>query len=283
MKTVLAMKLQHPFFIKIHSVLNPVKSKSLHLFKNNPVYFAVAALFFLQIPILIAGNRTASSRYVSAAYAKSMLSSAAKSLNEVILEKADSLYNSIHLADLGLGEEAFQLAYKGYYKLVEKGVVGRTGILTIADFSKPSSEKRLYVIDMDRQTILFNTLVAHGRNSGLNYANDFSNKPESYKSSLGFYLTMNPYMGENGYSLRLKGLEYGINHKAFERAIVMHGSDYVSKSFEQMNGYLGRSYGCPAVPVQFAQSIIQTIKDGSVLFIYHPAKYPTNRSTVLNS
>ncbi|MEI8060606.1 MAG: murein L,D-transpeptidase catalytic domain family protein, partial [Ferruginibacter sp.] len=158
-----------------------------------------------------------------------------------------------------------------------------TDVITIVDYSKPSSEKRLFVLDVIEGKILFQTLVAHGRNSGYVYAKDFSNTAASLKSSLGFYITADTYTGTNGYSLKLKGCEKGINDKALERAIVMHGADYATDDFLQHNGYLGRSHGCPAVPEKISKEIIDVIKDGSCMFLYYPAKKYTHISKILNS
>jgi hypothetical protein len=149
------------------------------------------------------------------------------------------------------------------------------------DFSLPSSKKRLFVIDLKNYRVLFNTLVAHGKNTGLAYAKNFSNQLSSFKSSPGFYITRNTYQGGNGYSLKLEGVEKGINDRAMERAIVMHGADYVSNSFINARGFIGRSHGCPAVPVKDAQPIINTIKGGSCLFIYQPSPSYLQRSVVL--
>lgn len=254
----------------------------MKLFRTNLVYLTISAFVFLQIPILIAGSNTKDRRIPSNFSTNSVVASV-KSAEEIITEKADSIYDTLQLLQAGLKEEAFELAYKGYYKLLEEGMVNRTEVLTIADFSKSSSENRFYVIDIAEGKILFQTLVAHGRNSGLNYATEFSNKPESKKSSLGFYLTLQTYFGGNGYSLKLKGLEKGINDKAYDRAIVLHGSDYVTARFANSNGYLGRSLGCPAVPAKLTAGIINTIKNGSVMFIYHPSKQYQAQSTILNS
>lgn len=183
-------------------------------------------------------------------------------------EAAMMLYNNLELGLKGLSEDAFTLALQGYDKLVSMGRIADKGIISIADFSKSSNQKRLFVIDIKSQKILFHTYVAHGRNSGEEYATKFSNVPESFTSSLGFYTTESPYTGSNGYSLHLKGLEAGINDKAYERAIVMHGADYADDNFRQMKGYLGRSYGCPAVPQKMNKPIIDKIKYGTCLFIY---------------
>ncbi len=144
----------------------------------------------------------------------------------------------------------------------------RKEIITLIDFTKPSTEKRLYVLDLERRRMLFHSLVAHGRNSGENYATSFSNVSGSYKSSLGFYLTGDTYQGGNGYSLALDGLEKGINDRARERAIVIHGADYCNPSLIASMGRLGRSFGCPALPRDVAGQIIDAIKGGTLLYIY---------------
>lgn len=254
----------------------------MKLFRTKLTYLAVSAFIFLQIPTVINGNGSPRYTPLTAGIIEAT-SKAEVNLEEMIIQKADSIYESLHLSNEGLKEETFELAYKGYYKLLEEGAVNRPDVLTIADFSKSSSQNRFYVIDMEEGKILYHTLVAHGRKSGLIYATDFSNKPESNKSSLGFYVTLNTYFGEKGYSLKLKGLEKGINDKAFERAIVLHGSDYVTRQFANSNGYLGRSLGCPAVPMKQTAGIINSIKNGSVLFIYHPNKTYMEQSKLLNS
>jgi L,D-transpeptidase catalytic domain len=183
----------------------------------------------------------------------------------------------------GLSKDVFYSAIKGYNYLLEKNLIKNTDVLTIVDYSQPSSQKRLYVLDMNTGRILFNTLAAHGKNSGLQYATDFSNEESSNKTSLGFFVTMNTYIGNNGYSLRLQGCERGINDRAMERAIVLHGAEYVNENFVHSNGYLGRSHGCPAVPAQVSKSIIDVIKNGSCLFLYHPTKKYMANSKILNS
>lgn len=172
---------------------------------------------------------------------------------------------------------------KGYALLQQKNIIRKTGVLTIVDYSLPSNQKRLYVLDMNEGRILINSLAAHGRNSGLVYASDFSNQPSSLKTSLGFFVTGNTYKGSNGYSLKLNGCEKGINDKAMERAIVMHGADYVNDNFIQQNGYLGRSHGCPALPQNISKKVIDIIKGGSCVFLYHPEKKYIAHSKILNS
>lgn len=187
------------------------------------------------------------------------------------LATVKSAYDSLQLNLAGLSKQAFDLARKGFDKLVAEGRVVNDSIVSIVDFSLPSTSKRLYILDLRNYKVLFNTFVAHGRNTGREWATNFSNQMSSYKSSPGFYLTAQTYQGNNGYSLKLLGLEKGINDNAFNRAIVMHGADYVSASFANSHGYLGRSEGCPAIPAPLSRPIINTIKNGSCLFIYHPS------------
>lgn len=191
-----------------------------------------------------------------------------------------AVYDSLHLEEQGLSRTVFQMALKGMEKLKKTGLV-RDNILSIADFSKPSSEKRLFVIDLNNYEMLFHSLVAHGNRSGKEAANVFSNKPKSNASSLGFYVTGQTYRGSNGYSLKLQGMEKGINDAAFRRAIVIHGADYVSESWINSKGYIGRSQGCPAVPNDISRPLIDEIKDGTVLFIYHPTSAYISRSKLV--
>ncbi len=181
-------------------------------------------------------------------------------------------YKEWKLADAGIKEEVFNYAIRGYDYIQQHYSLNKRNIITIVDFSKPSTEERLFTIDLETGEVLYKTLVAHGKNTGQQYASNFSNQASSYESSLGFYITMNTYTGNNGYSLRLKGCEKGFNDKAEERNIVVHGADYVSESFISQNGFLGRSHGCPALPVEESDKIINTIRNGSCLFIYHPNK-----------
>jgi len=197
--------------------------------------------------------------------------------------KAARFYAQWQLGNAGLSATAFELAMRGFDHLIQTRQVTNPKILSVIDFSQPSTRQRLYIIDMENGKILFNTWVAHGSNSGALYAEKFSNLPESHQSSLGFFTTANTYFGNHGYSLRLKGCEAGINDKAFERAIVIHGADYVSSRCIQNMGFLGRSFGCPAVPNQLSKSIIDIIKNGSCLFIYHPTPEYYNESKIINS
>jgi hypothetical protein len=194
-----------------------------------------------------------------------------------------NLYQEFDLKEVGLSKKAFEYALKGYYYLLDRRWLNKTNIISICDMSQSSRSKRFYVLDLDQRKVLVNTYVAHGRNSGQEFARSFSNSTSSHKSSLGFFITQGTYFGNNGFSLRIRGMERGINDKAGSRNIVVHGSQYVGPDFLEMNQFCGRSYGCPAVPADESETIIDLIKEGSVLFIYHPTKKYTARSKILNS
>lgn len=191
-----------------------------------------------------------------------------------------SLYQQLALAAKGLSYQAFEMAYTGMHELYEAGKIQNNQLLTIVDFSLPSTQKRLFVIDVIKGALLFNTYVAHGKNSGKLMATRFSNRPNSYESSLGFYVTENTYRGKHGFALRLIGLEPGINDNALNRGIVMHAANYVNEQFIRMQGYLGRSEGCPALPPKVSSAIIGTIKEGSCLFIYSSNQQYLAQSTL---
>lgn len=200
--------------------------------------------------------------------------------NTTFADAYEYIYDSLDLESIGLSRNVYELALKGMEKLQIAGKL-QYNILSIVDFSKPSTEKRLYVIDLDQASLLFHTWVAHGRNSGEEMARSFSNKPRSKKSSLGFFVTGQTYFGSNGYSLKLEGMENGINNNARQRAIVIHGADYVNQRYIQSQGYIGRSQGCPAVMSSVSGPLINTIKEGTCLFIYHPTSTYTSRSALL--
>ena len=199
------------------------------------------------------------------------------------ISSTDMLYSTLQLSVRGLSKKAFDYAMRGFNHLVVAGKLKKDNIISIADFSLPSSKKRLFVIDLDNEKIIYNTYVAHGVNSGKEMANDFSNIPSSYKSSLGFYETLSTYMGGNGYSLRLNGLEKGINDNANSRDIVIHGAAYVNEDLIRAQGYIGRSWGCPALPENVLKPIVNTIKDGSCLFIYSENKAYLHKSKIINA
>jgi hypothetical protein len=181
-----------------------------------------------------------------------------------------------------LTKKAFEYALKGYYYLLDHHWLNKTGILSICDLSQSSRNKRLYIVDLEQKTVLVNTYVAHGRSSGGEFATTFSNNPSSHKTSLGFYITQGTYYGNNGLSLRIRGMDKGFNDRAGGRNVVVHGSEYVGPDFLQMNNFCGRSYGCPAVPADESGTIIDLIKEGTCLFIYHPTKKYLTRSKILN-
>jgi hypothetical protein len=178
------------------------------------------------------------------------------------------LYETMELEKFGLSREAFEMAVKGFEHLRAAGSIYNERILSIVDFSLPSNKKRLFIIDNITGKLLYNTFVSHGRNSGKELATKFSNQFNSFQSSLGFYVTGQTYRGHHGYSLRLQGMEEGINDNAYGRGIVMHAARYVNENTARQNGSIGRSEGCPAIPVKMHRSIIEAIKNGTCLFVY---------------
>lgn len=184
---------------------------------------------------------------------------------------AEEIYRQLQFADERLNFEVFEKAYLGFQNLKKsQKLVSSAKLLSICDFSLSSNRKRLWVIDLDEKKVLFNTLVAHGKGTGEEFATNFSNTEDSHQSSLGFYVTEQTYNGDNGYSMRLFGMDRGYNDAALERCIVMHGANYVSENFIKSEKRLGRSWGCPAVSREMAQPIINKIKNGTCLFIYYP-------------
>lgn len=178
--------------------------------------------------------------------------------------------------------EAFEMAIRGYMNLRSEGkLTSEKDVISICDLSLPSSENRMWVIDLKARKVLFHTYVAHGQGSGDDMAHAFSNRQNSHQSSLGFYVTGETYEGEHGTSLRLHGMDEGFNDAAYDRGIVVHGAPYVCDKFVNNNQRLGRSWGCPAVPDELSLPIINTIKDGSCLFIYYPDKKYLNSSSWL--
>ncbi len=197
-------------------------------------------------------------------------------------KKVEMIYNSLDANNYKLPSiESFEIAFEGYENLKAKGKI-QSDYLTIVDYSLSSKSNRLWVIDMSENKIIFNTLVAHGKNSGEDYATKFSNITDSNQSSLGFFATGETYIGQHGLSLKLDGLETGINDKARQRAIVIHGADYVSKDFIKQHNRLGRSQGCPALPIEMSKKIIQTIKNKSCLFIYYPSNNYSKSSRLIS-
>jgi hypothetical protein len=188
------------------------------------------------------------------------------------------LWHDCRLEEL-VSFKIFNYAILGYRQIDD---IKKKSILTIIDFSKPSTQKRLFVIDLENKHLLFQCFVAHGKNSGENFAKSFSNKSESLKSSLGFFLTAETYSGKHGYSLKLDGLEKNINDNARDREIVIHGAEYVSEQYIKKYGRLGRSWGCPALPVETSKEVIDKISGGSCLFIYGEEDYYKENSVFIN-
>jgi hypothetical protein len=174
-------------------------------------------------------------------------------------------------AELGaINPKVFELGLQAAGCAVRSGDVAQPSTLTIIDYSRPSTAKRLWVYDLRAQELLHEELVAHGQGSGGNVPTVFSNTDESHQSSLGLFVTKQTYSGKHGVSLRLDGLDKGFNDRALERAIVMHGADYVSEEFARAQGRLGRSWGCPAVRQGVIREIIDDVKGGGLVFAYYP-------------
>ena len=225
--------------------------------------------FAIGIPAVKHGTKKSSGKNIS------------KAISTIPDSTAKQFYETVGLAKNGLGWETFQKAWTGFTKLNAKGFI-KNQLLTIADMSQPSCQKRLYIIDVVAKKLVMNTLVAHGKNTGNVIASNFSNTPESLQSSLGFYITGGTYQGGNGYSMRLKGMEKGFNDKAESRAIVMHGAPYVSEEIARQTGRIGRSWGCPAVSLKEHQMIIDLVKNGSCLYVFAPQKQYLAHSSLSN-
>jgi hypothetical protein len=198
-------------------------------------------------------------------------------------EKINLLYKEFAAVNAQMPSKvSFTYAITGYNKLENEEKI-ENRLLSIVDFSLPSTEKRLWILDMETNKIIYHTYVSHGKNTGGNMATKFSNTPNSLQSSLGFYVTAETYYGKNGLSLFIDGMEEEFNSNARDRYVVIHGADYAQESSIKRLGRLGRSYGCPAVPTKISKEIINKIKGGSALFIYHTNKDYISNSTYLNS
>lgn len=241
-------------------------------------------LFLVFLLSFTAEENQMNSTFKANEFATNVVKPIAMAKNEAdnIKEKSEVLYCEIQPEGFSLPElEIFTKAFEGYVTLESQGKI-KNNILTIIDFSLSSTKERMWVIDMLNKKVLLQTLVSHGIKSGKEFAKSFSNQNESFKSSLGFFLTGETYIGKHGISLKLDGLEIGLNDKARERAVVIHGAEYVSKKLANKQGYLGRSQGCPAVATAIAPKLIQTIKNKSVLFIYHPTRMYVNKSKLVS-
>lgn len=183
-----------------------------------------------------------------------------------------------------LSEDVLKFGLRGYYVLRETEQLNNDRYLTLIDFSMHSYERRMWIIDVMEKKVVVRDRVAHGKMSGDEYATKFSNNPKSKMSSLGFYLTGNPYNGSNGLSLKLHGLEKGFNHNAFARGVVIHGANYMEERFVENNMQkAGRSFGCPAVTAELNRFMVDELKDESCLFIYHPTHHYLLNSSFINA
>lgn len=189
----------------------------------------------------------------------------------VALHNDAALMKELLLQADHLDKAVLSKALMAFSNAQDEGITA-SPVFTIIDYSKPSNKPRLWIFDLEYSELLYEELVSHGQGSGDLYARQFSNEPGSWQSSLGLFITENTYYGRNGYSLRLEGLEQNINHLAKERAIVFHGADYADPNFVQRYGRLGRSHGCPVVSKAVNRELIDTIKDGSLVFIYYPER-----------
>lgn len=252
-------------------------------FKKVYLFFSSLFIFVLHMPFVFAKTKSIGDFFDKSTITNPIALNDSELVNTISVPVGRmNLYDSLRLGSIGLAHQAFDYAMKGFNVMKSAGEVGNENIISIIDFSKPSSQKRLFVIDLANCKVLFNTYVAHGMQSGKEFANRFSNKPESNKSSLGFYETQATYNGGNGYSLKLQGVEKGINDNANKRSIVIHGADYVDESFIRSHGFIGRSWGCPALPQRLHKAIIDKIKNGTCLFIFSPDNNYLSHSRILN-
>jgi hypothetical protein len=241
---------------------------------------ALIAAALTAIPTLGAATRTADVPKGAVKAAKAAATAAAEGAKSVpndafvlpALIKADTI-----------DPKVLKLALQAATCATQQGVVERPRTLTVIDYSRPSTKPRLWVVDLTTGDVLFEELVAHGQGSGDNLATKFSDTPDSHQSSLGLFVTEETYTGKHGYSLRLAGLEDGVNSRARERAIVVHGAPYVSPGTVSTLGRLGRSWGCPALADAVARRVIDTIKDGSLIFSYYPDQEWLSGSKFLSS
>lgn len=247
------------------STAKPIKREM----KTKSILFAIAFALLLNLPThaSVVGSRASVDTYPP----------------KVILEDFAAYSRTLYeeLGDTELNFKAFQTALKGFVKLQLEDRIDNTTYLTVIDMSRSANERRFFLINLAEKRVEHKSVVAHGRNSGGEYARSFSNIEGSYKTSLGFYKTAETYQGKHGLSLRLDGLE-GSNSNARDRAIVIHAADYVSRKFIEKYGRLGRSLGCPSLPEKDFEKIVNTIKNGSLLFIYYPEESYFSSSSIAN-
>lgn len=247
--------------------------------KSYPMKTFVAGLILLVCTVGIYSFKSHPGSKPDAVVNNSISKTKATSINNGYVT---ALQEKLSKAGTKISDEILSLALMGFNKLNAQQQLSKDSILTIIDYTMSSKDKRLFVIDLKSQELMFKSVVAHGRNTGDEYAKVFSNQLNSHQSSLGFYITQKPYKGSNGYSLALEGVDEGFNDKAKQRAIVMHGADYASEQMIKIKGYLGRSFGCPSLPPQLNKKIIETIKDGNCLFAYYPDQKYLKTSKFLN-
>jgi hypothetical protein len=203
--------------------------------------------------------------------------------NVVLEDSIVTLYNTIGLNEYGLNFNVFRFGMIGYFNLQQQGKLSDKNFISIIDFTKKSTEKRFYTIDLAAGKVVYHTYVSHGKNTGDNEARSFSNRIHSNQSSLGFYVTGETYTGSKGYSLRLDGVDKGYNDNMRQRAVVMHEAAYVSETWIQQYGRLGRSQGCPALPKELNKKVIDTIKNKTVIFAYYSDDVYLKSSAHLNN
>ena len=212
--------------------------------------------------LLLANNNFAEEKLVTENVTENIQQPVEQKPQKIVVD-VKSVYDSLNIKNK-IDYSIFQKAYLGYVQISNKN----PGVLIIIDYTKPSNEERFYVLDLNNKKLVYSTRVAHSKNSGLEIPLEFSDDPNSYQSSLGFFVTLGEYNGAYGYSLRLKGLEENINANAEDRAIVIHGGDIVEDEYIKKFGFAGRSLGCPVLPHSLTREIIDFIKHGRVLFIY---------------
>lgn len=204
--------------------------------------------------------------------------------DEMVFEDSvQSLYHAIKLADYDLSYQVFKYAMTGYFNLREQGKLNDKKLISIIDFTRKSTLKRFYTIDLEALAVKFFTYVSHGKNSGEDEVKSFSNVVHSNQSSLGFYVTGETYVGSKGYSLKLDGMEKGYNDRIRERAVVIHNAEYVSETWIKKYGRLGRSQGCPALPVELGKKIIDVVKNKTMIFAYFNDEQYLRTSSILDA
>jgi hypothetical protein len=197
-------------------------------------------------------------------------------------DSIQSLYQNIGLTEYALSYEVFRYGMIGFFNLKQQGKLSDREIITIIDFTKPSTEKRFYTIDLQNQKVIYHSYVSHGKNTGEDRAKSFSNRVHSNQSSMGFYVTGETYVGSKGFSLKLDGMDKGYNDNMRQRAVVIHEADYVSEFWIKKYGRLGRSQGCPALPRELNKKVIETIKNKTAIFAYYNDEHYLKTSAHLN-